>query len=473
MVLVNIVNTVRNTNYYTYLLASYSISNRSYSYAGFLQDSATSNPIMRDVLTGAPNPSKNIPKDILSKLTPFYNTLFVSQQFIYRVNRLTEDSFSASLSGFNEAFNSLNKSVLNVNYNNIVASSFPLNDPSLLLGRDFAGKMVPVKSIDANAFSGVTNLTAVNIPIMITSLGANCFKDCTALTSVKLSANLETIGPEAFAGSSLTSIEITDKVTSIGDLAFRVLGNSDLNVKFLQDKTLPTMTTGDVKSSFLNAVVTYNEKVKLKDNASASPAEVQQYLTRCGFKSFTAVTPQLLQATVTSAIDGASQAVSTLLTTQNKMNGGNITAEPGTAEYAAQQTLISALNTIEIIVSQKGANLPAIYVYDNTIPDFEYDEFNELPVVISNFVTTIAEAEFQVDNLTFIFNASSQIDTSCLYNAFKESSDITITYPQSWKRKNEDDVNQNNSNGQTYGQMVKDFEALASEFITVIEDVGQ
>jgi len=46
-----------------------------------------------------------------------------------------------------------------------------------------------VTSITSNAFSGFTNLTAVNIPSGVTSIGSNAFEGCTGLTSVTYSGD--------------------------------------------------------------------------------------------------------------------------------------------------------------------------------------------------------------------------------------------------------------------------------------------
>lgn len=54
----------------------------------------------------------------------------------------------------------------------------------------------------------------------VTKISGNAFNGCTSLTSIELSDNVTSIGSDAFKRTNITSIEIPDSVTSIGDLAF-------------------------------------------------------------------------------------------------------------------------------------------------------------------------------------------------------------------------------------------------------------
>ena len=67
-----------------------------------------------------------------------------------------------------------------------------------------------------------TSLTSVTITDSVTSIGDYAFCGCTSLTSVAIGNGVTSIGRSAFDGcSSLTSITIPDSVTSIGYSAFR------------------------------------------------------------------------------------------------------------------------------------------------------------------------------------------------------------------------------------------------------------
>ncbi len=84
-----------------------------------------------------------------------------------------------------------------------------------------------VKSIEWHAFYGSTYLTSINIPNSVTSIGNYAFMNCTALTSVTIPNSVTSIKDWTFSGcSSLKSVNIPNSVTHIGESAFR--GDSNL-----------------------------------------------------------------------------------------------------------------------------------------------------------------------------------------------------------------------------------------------------
>ena len=75
-------------------------------------------------------------------------------------------------------------------------------------------------SIGTSAFS-TCNLTSIEIPESVTDIGEWALASCSSLTSVSLPENLTNIGKGVFSGcSSLTSIAIPKSVTTIGEKAF-------------------------------------------------------------------------------------------------------------------------------------------------------------------------------------------------------------------------------------------------------------
>jgi len=80
---------------------------------------------------------------------------------------------------------------------------------------------LPVTRIRFDAFRGCTSLTSVTIPDRVTSIGSYAFYGCTSLTSVTIGNSVTSIETHAFSGcASLTSVTIPDSVTSIGYAAF-------------------------------------------------------------------------------------------------------------------------------------------------------------------------------------------------------------------------------------------------------------
>ncbi|MBD5373502.1 MAG: leucine-rich repeat domain-containing protein, partial [Bacteroides sp.] len=71
------------------------------------------------------------------------------------------------------------------------------------------------------AFRRCTSLTSVDIPNSVTEIGNNAFEECTSLTSVDIPNSITEIDKEAFQGcSSLTFVTIPNSVTKIGEKAF-------------------------------------------------------------------------------------------------------------------------------------------------------------------------------------------------------------------------------------------------------------
>jgi len=70
-------------------------------------------------------------------------------------------------------------------------------------------------------FRGCTGLTSIDIPNSVTSIGEGAFQGCTGLTSITIPNSVTIIGDEAFAScSGLTSIDLPESITSIGYNAF-------------------------------------------------------------------------------------------------------------------------------------------------------------------------------------------------------------------------------------------------------------
>lgn len=77
-----------------------------------------------------------------------------------------------------------------------------------------------IENIGAEAFSFSYDLTSIDLPDSVTSIGNNAFFSC-ALTSIDLPESVTSIGDSAFGGCGLlTSIDLPENVTSIGYQTF-------------------------------------------------------------------------------------------------------------------------------------------------------------------------------------------------------------------------------------------------------------
>lgn len=78
-----------------------------------------------------------------------------------------------------------------------------------------------VTSIGYSAFYNCTNLESVTIPDSVTDIGVWAFYDCRGLTGVTIPNSVASIGNKAFCGcSKLASVTIPDSVTSVGYAIF-------------------------------------------------------------------------------------------------------------------------------------------------------------------------------------------------------------------------------------------------------------
>ncbi len=75
-------------------------------------------------------------------------------------------------------------------------------------------------SLGTGLFLDCKELTSVTLPDGIMEIPATLFSGCVALETYTIPASVQAIGKEAFKGSSLATIEIPDKVRTIGQAAF-------------------------------------------------------------------------------------------------------------------------------------------------------------------------------------------------------------------------------------------------------------
>ena len=84
-----------------------------------------------------------------------------------------------------------------------------------------------ITSLGSRLFSGLTQLTEIDLPSSVTSIGLYCFRDCKILKEITLPQELRTLGREAFYNcSALKKVNLFNKVNDAGSNAFYGVGTS-------------------------------------------------------------------------------------------------------------------------------------------------------------------------------------------------------------------------------------------------------
>ena len=174
--------------------------------------------------------------------------------------------------------------------------------------------------IEDGAFSCLS-LTSIEIPNSVTSIGDWAFCECTSLTSITIPNSVTSIGSSAFSGcSGLTSIEIPNSVTSIGAWAF-------CDCSSLTSVTIPNSVTSIEAGAFsgcssLTSITIPNSVTSIGSSAfdgcsSLTSIEIPNSVTSigdwafCECTSLTSITiPNSVTSIGSSAFDGCSSLTS-------------------------------------------------------------------------------------------------------------------------------------------------------------------
>ena len=134
---------------------------------------------------------------------------------------------------------------------------------------------VGVKSIDAYAFQGNTNLTEVKMSAGMDEIKSYAFINCSSLKDVILSDTLQTIGTNVFKSTILSKIAIPASVTKINNDAFFALASLE-TVEFPENMT-GTLEIGD--NAFWNTKISGQLKLPEGLNKIGSHAFCNAYVT--------------------------------------------------------------------------------------------------------------------------------------------------------------------------------------------------
>ncbi len=76
-----------------------------------------------------------------------------------------------------------------------------------------------VRTWGNQAFSG-SGLTSVTLSEGLEAIGEVAFSNCKSLTNITIPASVKTLGSQAFSGSGLTSVTLSEGLTTIGEFVF-------------------------------------------------------------------------------------------------------------------------------------------------------------------------------------------------------------------------------------------------------------
>ena len=95
-----------------------------------------------------------------------------------------------------------------------------------------------VETIGSEAFADCRNLLTLSLGSGVTIIGSRAFKNCVNLADLSLGSSLTTIEESAFEGCAISTLEITDKVETIGDKAFAFCTNLTVDLDDLLAKNI-------------------------------------------------------------------------------------------------------------------------------------------------------------------------------------------------------------------------------------------
>ena len=166
------------------------------------------------------------------------------------VTSIGNSAFSGC-SGLTKAEFASIESLCKISFENVNSNPLSYAKHLYINGEEVKDVVIPNNVSSLNyTFSGCSYLTSINIPNSVTSIGDGAFSGCSGLTSVTIPNSVTSIGARAFSGcSGLTSVAIGDGLTSIGYMAFN--GCSSLTSVTINSNDLLANTDIDKRMSLI------------------------------------------------------------------------------------------------------------------------------------------------------------------------------------------------------------------------------
>ncbi len=274
-----------------------------------------------------------------------------------------------------------------------------------------SGSTYVVRGIDNRAFQYCSGLTSVNVGDSVTAIGDYAFNDCVSLTSVIVGNAVTTIGYQSFYGcNSLVNLTLGTSVVTIGDYAF--YGCTALTSVIIPQSTFTIGQSAFSSCSSLSALTLGN-----------SVSTISTY----AFQGCTSLTSLIIPNAVTTIGEGAFMGCSALA---NVVMGSGVTTIYAQAFQNCTSLdsilLPDSITTIGSRAFNNCSSLTSITIPDavTSIEGYTFSDCTSLiSATIGNGVTVIGAYAFS--NCTALANAilGSSVTTIGDY-AFEECSSI-------------------------------------------------
>lgn len=315
-----------------------------------------------------------------------------------------------------------------------------------------------IKTIEAQAFYGCSNLKFVTIPNSVMAINSSTFEGCSKLEKIILGASTSTIGSSAFKGcSKLASIIIPKSVTSIASDAFancpnlktvyytgsesnwnsiNINGTGNDQIKSAQkvyNSTLSSQTSPSTPNARVDITAISNSPILYiceDEESTAAPASNKIFLRLPGDTEFTEVskgaarlespdgattsgfyTYESLAAIIAGINSRLAALGSTTLTLPSAIEDKGYVLIPEIADEAIKNKVLVSEDVVPTVQQLEEA-IAKIQGKDLTnIADIISNNSDSLVKVRDDLDALIAEVEFELDGNNIVNGIDSRLDS--------------------------------------------------------------